>query len=64
MAKFRAKFYEGIFYIIQKRGLLGRRVYDNMLYTKEDALQRLTDIKNNYPKITLNDKTVLKEIKV
>lgn len=64
MARFRAKFYGDIFYIIQKHGLLGWWQYDNGIYTEEEALQRLMDIKTNYPKITPNDKTVLKEIEV
>lgn len=68
MTRFRVKYYGGLYrddhdYIIQKKKLFFWRWYDNMLYTKEDALKRLEYIKTNYPNVKpITD--VIKEIEV
>lgn len=57
MTRFRVKYYkdddcgDGCNYIIQKKKLFFWRWYDNMLYTKEEALERLEYIKTNYPNV-------------
>lgn len=69
MTRFRVKYYsddlyrDGCDYIIQKKKLFFWRWYDNMLYTKEDALERLEYIKTNYPNVKpITD--VIKEIEL
>ena len=69
MTRFRAKYYkdddsgEGYCYIIQKKKLFFWRWYDYMLYTKEEALERLEYIKNNYPNVKPIT-NIIKEIEI
>ncbi len=55
MTRFRVKYYkdddDGCCYIIQKKKLFFWRWYDNMLYTKKEALKRLEYIKDYYPNV-------------
>lgn len=69
MTRFRVKCYkdvdcgDGCCYIIQKKKLFFWRLYDDVLYTKEEALERLDYIKYNYPNVEpITD--VIKEIEV
>lgn len=67
MTRFRAKYYkdddDGCCYIIQKKKLFFWRWYDKLLYTKEDALERLEYINDNYPNVKpITD--VIKEIEL
>ncbi len=67
MTRFRVKYYkdddDGCCYIIQKKKLFFWRWYDDMFYTKEEALERLEYIKTNYPNVKpITD--VIKEIKI
>lgn len=69
MTRFRAKYYkdddsgDGCCYIIQKKKLFFWRWYDYMLYTKEEALERLEYIKNNYPNVKPIT-NIIKEIEI
>lgn len=57
MARFRIKYNsydaygDDCCYIIQKKKLFFWRWYDNMVYSKEEALERLEYIKTNYPNV-------------
>ena len=67
MTRFRVKYYkddeDGCSYIIQKKNLFFWRWYDYVLYTKEEALERLDYIKYNYPNVKpITD--VIKEIEL
>ena len=68
MARFRVKYYgddcgDGCCYIIQKKKLFFWRWYDNMSYSKEEALARLEYIKDYYPNVKpITD--VIKEIEI
>ena len=66
MARFRAKFFrediDGYSFIIQKKCLFFWRWYDPLLYTKDEAIERLKEIEENYPNVRHAD--ILKEIKV
>ena len=73
MARFRAKCFcnviDGYFYVIQKKYWLWWRLYDHInYYTADEALERLREIKDNYPDIKRKSKRksggILKEIKL
>jgi hypothetical protein len=66
MARFRAKYYrediDGCDFIIQKKCLFFWRWYDPLLYTKDEALERLKEIEENYPNV--RPAGILKEIEI
>jgi hypothetical protein len=69
MARFRAKrlcnVIDGYFYVIQKKYWLWWRLYDHInYYTADGALERLREIKDNYPDIKRKSGGILKEIEV
>lgn len=68
MTRFRVKYYgddcgDGCCYIIQKKKLFFWIWYDKMLYTKEEALERLEYIRINYPNVK-SITNIIKEIEL
>ena len=69
MARFRAKRFSNIigdyFYVIEKKYWLWWILYDHKnYYTANGALERLREIKDNYPDIKRKNERILKEIEV
>ena len=66
MARFRVKYFkkdkDNCNFIIQKKCLFFWRNYDPLLYTEDEAIKRLKEIKENYPNVRPAD--ILKEIEI